>query len=163
MPARIVIVLSLLLACQIGIAKTFKVEALSPLDLKYMQDQRDFIDQTARRHLGSQLNGEKGHDLRLLQKLLNRQIVSRENRQGLQAMGVILGDHLKREEGLRWIIYIDKYGRSRSLAVPAQDEVIFPITMISRRAEVGNKVNVEDIYKKAQTAVAEIRKIIIVR
>jgi hypothetical protein len=163
MPARIVIVLSLLLACQVGIAETFRVEALSSVDLKYMQDQRDFIDQTARRHLGTQLNGKKDHDLRLLQKLLDQQLVNQENRQGLQAMGVILGDHLKREEGLRWVIYIDKYGRSRALAVPAQDEVIFPMTMISRRAEVGNTVNVDEIYNKAQAAVAEIRKIIIVR
>ena len=49
------------------------------------------------------------------------------------------------------------------LAIPTQDEVIFPMTMISRRAEVGNTVNVDEIYKKAQAAVADIRKIIIVR
>ena len=163
MPARIVITLYLLLACQVGIAQTFRVEALSSIDLKYMQDQRDYIDQTARRHIGTQLNGEKDHDLRLLQKLLDQQLVKPENRKGLQAMGVILGDHLKREENLKWIIYIDKYGRSRALAIPERDEVIFPITMISRRAEVGNKVNVDAIYNKAQAAVAEIRKIIIVR
>ena len=163
MPARITILVYLLLTCQNGIAEAFRVEALSAIDLKYMHDQRDLIDQAARRHLGSQFSGEKDHDLRLLQKLLDQQIVKQENRQGLQAMGVVLGDHLKREENLKWVIYTDKYGRSRALAVPKQDEVIFPMTMISRRAEVGNSVNVEEIYKKAQAAVTEIRKIIIVR
>ena len=163
MPTRIAITLCLMLTCSLAMAQTFRVEALSPVDLAFMQDQRDFIDNTARRHLGSQLNGQKDHDLRLLQALLDQELIDRENSQGLQAMGVVLGDHLKKEEGLTWIVYSDKYGRSRALAVPKQDEVIFPITMISRRAEVGNTVDVNEIYNKAQAAVAEIRKIIIVR
>lgn len=160
---RIVILLGLMLLQQPLLADTSRVEALSSIDLKFMQDQRDFIDDVARRQLGLQLRDENDHDLRLLQALLDRQVVDQDNIRGLQAMGVILGDSLKRKEGLNWVIYVDKYGRSRALAVPGQDEVIFPITMISRRAEVGNRVNVNEIYQKAQAAVAEIRKIIVVR
>ena len=163
MPTRIAITLYLILTGSLAMAESFRVDALSSVDLKFMQDQRDFIDNTARRHLGTQLNGEKDHDLGLLQALLDDQLIGRENRQGLQAMGVVFGDHLQKEERLRWIIYTDKYGRSRALAVPNQDEVIFPMTMISRRAEVGNTVDVKELYKKAQAATAEIRKIIIVR
>lgn len=161
--ARAIIFLAVLLLQSIAFAQSYRVEELSTVDRNFMQEQRDFIDQTARRYLGSQLKGQTRHDLGVLQTLLDRELISRDNTQGLQAMGVVLGDCLQREEGLRWIVYIDQYGRSRALAVPGQDEVIFPITMISRRAEVGNKVDVDAVYKKAEAAVTEIRQIIIVR
>ncbi len=160
---RILLLTLLLTVNHSSLAQQFRVEALSEVDRKYMQDQRDNIDQLARRHLGRQFNGEKRNDLDILQKILDQQLIRPEQTQLLQAMGVILGDALKKEEKLSWIIYIDRYGRSRALAIPTQDEVIFPITMISRRAEVGNRVDVSTLYATAQAAVAEIRKIIIVR
>jgi hypothetical protein len=163
MLARIVIFIIALSLQPVVAAANFRIEQLSPVDQTYMQEQRDYIDQTARLQLGSQLNGTTEHDLRLLQRLLDRQLIGRDNTQGLQAMGVVLGDCLKREEGLSWVVYIDQHGRSRALAIPGQDEVVFPVTMISRRAEAGSKVDVNAVYDKARAAVAEIRKIIIVR
>jgi len=163
MLSRIVIFLGLMLIQLPLLAESALTESLSPIDLEYMQQQRDFIDETARLHMGTRLTGEKNNDLKLLQALLDRQLIALDNTRGLQAMGVVLGDILKNEESLNWIIYIDKYGRSRALAIPGQDEVVFPITMISRRAEVGNQVDVFEVYKKARAAVAEIRRIIVVR
>ena len=60
--------------------------------------------------------------------------------------------------GLLWVIYQDKYGRSRSLQVPGFDkDFIFPVTQVSRKAEVGIKVDVREIYKELQQAVIDIR------
>ena len=91
-------------------------------------------------------------------RLLDEKIVGREQVRELQAMGLILGEILKSEKGLSWIIYFDKYGRSRSLQVPGFDkEFIFPATQVSRKAEVGIKVQVREVYQRLEQAVVDIR------
>jgi hypothetical protein len=69
-------------------------------------------------------------------------------------MGVIMGDLLAAEFDLHWVIYEDRKGRSRALRYRESDNVIFPITMISRRREVGNQTSVADIYQKASDIIA---------
>lgn len=139
-------------------AQQWRSEALSPIDQRYMESQREVIDQLARRHFGRQLNGKRLNDLGIIQRLLDDAVVGREQVSELQAMGLILGDILKAEQGLNWVVYTDRYGRSRSLQVPGFDEdFIFPLTQISRKAEVGIKVNVQEIYRELEQAVVVIR------
>lgn len=136
---------------------------LTVIDHTYMDDQRQALDEVARRYLGRQFNGNKDNDLELMQIMLDRRLVRRDQRELLQAMGFVLGDILVKKEGLKWIIYTDNKGRSRALAIPNKDDVIFPVTMISRRYEVGAEVDVQAVYDKAQDAIADIRKRIYLR
>ncbi|MEE8059452.1 MAG: DUF3806 domain-containing protein, partial [Pseudomonadales bacterium] len=155
-----VIALLLLLGLMpIGVmAQEWRTEPLTPIDQQYMEAQRNSIDELARRYVGRQLNGKKDNDLAVIQRLLDDGIVGREQVRQLQAMGLILGGILKSEKGLQWIIYYDKYGRSRSLQVPGFDkEFIFPATQISRKVEVGIHVNVRDVYKVLEQAIIDIR------
>jgi len=50
---------------------------------------------------------------------------------------------------LHWVIYEDNIGRSRALRYRETENYLFPMTMISRRREVGNLSPVVDIYQKA--------------
>lgn len=136
---------------------------LTVIDHTYMDDQRQALDEVARRYLGRQFNGNKDNDLELMQIMLDRRLVRRDQRELLQTMGFVLGDILAKEEGLRWIIYTDNKGRSRALAIPNKDDVIFPVTMISRRYEAGASVDVQAVYDKALDAIADIRKRIYLR
>ena len=139
-------------------AQQWRTEALTPIDRQYMQDQRGTIDDLARRHFGRQLNGDKHNDLAIIQRLLDDGIVGRTQVSQLQAMGLILGGLLKSEHGLNWIVYVDQHGRSRSLQVPGfAEDFIFPTTQISRKAEVGIKVNVRDVYRELEQAIVNIR------
>ncbi len=141
------------------LAQQWRTEPLTPIDQRYMADQRDIIDELARRHFGRQLNGNKHNDLAVIQRLLDDGIVGSQQVSQLQAMGLILGALLKAEHGLTWIVYFDKYGRSRSLQVPGfEKEFIFPTTQISRRAEVGIKVNVRKVYAELEQSIEAIRK-----
>jgi hypothetical protein len=72
-------------------------------------------------------------------------------------MGVIMGDLLAAELGLRWVIYEDDLGRSRALQYKDMETVLFPITMISRRVEVGNRRPVAEIYQKAYDIIDALR------
>lgn len=127
-----------------------RVEELSKLDLTYMQQQRQLIRDIAGQRLGRYLNGQRDNDLALLQELLDRRVVKGSQTRELQAMGLIMGDHLQEELGLNWVIYVDKVGRSRALRYREGDHYLFPMTMIARRREVGNEEPVIAIYARAR-------------
>lgn len=138
-------------------AQEWRTEALSPLDQRYMETQVARIDELAMRHLNQKLAHDKS-DLKLLQELLDKGAVRNNDSETLQAMGVVMGEILKQEHGLQWGVYIDRIGRSRALEVPGTREFLFPITMISRRVEVGGTVDVAALYAKASTIVEDIRR-----
>lgn len=127
------------------------------LDKEYMKAQRASINDLSQRHLGSSFSGQKQHDLRLLQQLLDQRLVTATQTRELQAMGLIMGDLLARELGMDWVIYEDKMGRSRALRYKDSNNFLFPMTMISRRVEVDNRTPVSAIYDKAWRAIDAIR------
>jgi hypothetical protein len=134
------------------------VESLAIVDRTYMQEQRQRIDELARVNLGRQLHREKAHDLGILQALLDRRLIQPEQTLELQAMGLVMGDILALELELTWVVYEDKYGRSRALRLADTDNFLFPMTMISRRVEAGATVSVQAVYDKAYKMIAPYRK-----
>lgn len=153
---------ALLLSNSLMLQAETKQEPLSEVDLAFMDSQREAINTLTRRHFGRQLTGEKSNDFPLLQRLLDEKRIAKEDIKTLQAMGIIFGDIIAKEQALRWTIYIDKYGRSRALAIPKQRDVIFPVTMISRRIQAGADVNIEELYQKALKSIQFIRQQIVV-
>ena len=140
-----------------SLSQEWRSEPLSPIDRQYIDKQFESIDSLARSKLGRQLNGQKNNDLQVLQLLLDRNIIPKDQVAKLQAMGIVLGRLLKEQNGLNWVIYIDKVGRSRALQVLGIKEFIFPATQISRLAEVGLKVDVSKVYAELEQAVLDIR------
>ncbi|MEH6558675.1 MAG: DUF3806 domain-containing protein [Oceanicoccus sp.] len=139
-------------------AQALRTEPVSPIDRQFMQDQHDSIDDLARRNFGRQLNGHKDNDFAIMQRLLDENIVTASQKAKLQAMGLILGNILQSQYGLNWIVYFDKYGRSRSLQVPGYDrDFIFPVTQVSRKAEVGIRVNIAEVYQELEQSIVNIR------
>lgn len=126
-----------------------RIGELSNLDIQFMQQQRQIIQDIATINLGRQFTGNTEQDIDLLQTLLDRQLVRSDQVRELQAMGVILGDLLAADLDMHWVIYEDSEGRSRALRYEESDNYLFPITMIARRREVGNLTPVSDIYQKA--------------
>lgn len=135
-------------------AQTPGISDLSALDRQYLEIQQQAIDDLARRHLGRQLNHNTENNLSILQALLDRQLVRPGQTQVLQSMGVVLGNRLATDLSMHWVIAEDRYGRSRALRLGLTDNLLFPITMISRRAEVGAQVSTRAIYQKARDIMA---------
>ena len=69
----------------------------------------------------------------------------------------VLGDLLAADLGMHWVIYEDKYGRSRALRYGQSEEYLFPVTMISRRQEADNQTPVVDIYQKAHDIIDAVK------
>lgn len=121
-------------------------------DKKHFERQRQRIDDVARSKLGTQVRGDK-RDLETLQRIIHRGLFKKEQRLELQAMGVVLGDLLAKELGLSWHIYEDSVGRSRALCVQDTLDCLYPVTMLSRRIEVGLMPNVQEIYDYAVSTI----------
>ncbi|MEM0954272.1 MAG: DUF3806 domain-containing protein [Pseudomonadota bacterium] len=130
-----------------------RISELTRIDRDYLERQRDAVDDLARRRLGRQLRGEKRNDLEVLQLLLDRHAVDPSDTSTLQAMGIVMGDRLGDELGLHWVIYEDRLGRTRALRYRDGDALLYPVTMISRRIEVGARADVAAIYAKAAAAI----------
>ena len=128
---------------------------LTNVDWQFMAQQRETMQDLAMMNLGRQFNGDRNLDLELLQALLDKQLVRPDQVRELQAMGVIMGDLLAAELGMRWVLYEDNVGRSRALRYQKSDILLFPITMIARRREAGNMTSVVEINQNASNIIAK--------
>ncbi len=149
--------LCLLLPCALAMAQEPRIAELSYLDRQFMVQQRALLEELTATHFGRRFNGQREHDLELLQLLLDKRLVLPQQTQELQAMGVIMGDLLAAELNLRWVVYEDKLGRSRALEDALSDTYLFPMSMISRRREADNLTPVAEIYARAARIVADNR------
>lgn len=120
---------------------------LSWMDNNHMKQQRTVIDDIARLDLGAQLNGNLA-DLEVLQRIIYRGLIKKDERVKLQAMGIVLGDVFVHELGLKWTVFEDKYGRTKAACIAKTEHCLFPVTMLSRRMEVGLLPNVKEIYEE---------------
>ncbi|MEH6549506.1 MAG: DUF3806 domain-containing protein [Pseudomonadales bacterium] len=141
------LLLSSLVQADIGLSEV-KIEALSPLDITYMAQQRQTIADLVGRHTGSRLKGSEV-DIPNLQLLIDRRIIKPADQAQMQALGLTLGDVLANKLDMRWIVYIDRRGRSKALRLSNTNNYLFPITMLSRRANGGADISVREIYDKA--------------
>lgn len=147
------VILMALLALPLAAERPPEVSSMSQLDREFMQQQRGRIDDIARSELGRQINGDKDNDLDILQDLVDRRLVRADQTLELQAMGFVLGDLLAEDLGMKWVIYEDRYGRSRALRLGQSDNFLFPVTMISRRIEAGAPVSVIAVFDKARNMI----------
>jgi hypothetical protein len=77
--------------------------------------------------------------------------LSPDNITGWQALGVVFGDVLSEVVGLPWGEIADEYGTDPCLVISAaNDAVVFPMTMLSKRVERGEAIGRETITQLLQ-------------
>jgi hypothetical protein len=141
------------------IAQRQHVSPLTAHDEKQLRSQRAKVDELARRHVGTPLSGgASADDLRILQEILDKQVLSRDQTWELQALGVALGDVMAEQLGLRWVVVEDRLGRSRALRFRESENLVFPVTMISKRVEGNVRFRVAELFEKTSTQVDEFAR-----
>jgi hypothetical protein len=125
----------------------FTIDELRWVDNGFLERQRTVIDEIGRSNFGTRVRKDTS-DLRLLQRILDEDLVNQTQIVELQAMGVVLGDVYVKELGLEWKVYLDQDGKSRAVCLPKTTHCLFPVTMISKRATLGVKPNIQELYKK---------------
>ena len=71
-----------------------------------MEQRQQELNSLAQMSMGRSFGHGRDSDLRLIQEILDRKLVKKDEIAKLQAMGIIMGEHLRRENGLRWVIAI---------------------------------------------------------
>lgn len=134
-----------------------RFSALGEPDRRYLDQQRERVQALARRHVGTLPRGGSLDDLRVLQEILDRAGLAPDAGAELQALGVVLGDVLAARQGLDWVVYHDALGRSRVLRMGDTEVLVFPVTMISKRVELGVPFTVRDLYHQTVREIADSR------
>jgi hypothetical protein len=132
--------------------------ALGKDDVAHMDRQRALVAKLAE---GLGLRGglqRNKADLPVLQKIIDSQRLQASQTWELQSLGIVLGDVIAREQGLQWVIVVDKYGRDPALRYKQTSNLAFPLTMISKRIEDRKKVDVEALYQGVSDYVARFGK-----
>jgi uncharacterized protein DUF3806 len=84
-------------------------------------------------------------DIRVLQRILDDQLLAPDQTYALQCLGVVFGRVLAKQAGLHWIVVEDEYGRDPALQYAGTSLILFPLTMISKRVEQGQEVDVGEL------------------
>jgi hypothetical protein len=94
--------------------------------------------------LGS-LNGT-AQDLTILQKAVDDLIAPITDSLMWQSLGIVFGRVLANEIGLEWVMVSDEYGCDPALRYPSSTTLLFPLTMISKRIERGERPDVQGLF-----------------
>lgn len=117
---------------------------------------RAWVDARSREVAGEGLDGGLG-DLARLNAILGSGRFGPEDTVALQALGLALGEVLASEfDGFAWWTVEDNYGRDPCLRYLETSLVLFPRTMISKRVEDGEEVDVARLYTGIEAEVARI-------
>ena len=93
------------------------------------------------------LKGDKS-DLKVLQNLVDRKAIGREDVRGLQSLGIVFGDVLVNEYGLSWVSYEDDVGTSKALRWKKTENYVFPVTLFSKRVQFKENINMTGVFEE---------------
>jgi hypothetical protein len=112
------------------------------------------------RHVGRSLANDDT-DLDAIQYLLDRPVLDAGQTYELQCLGIVLGRRLVPAiEGLAWCVVEDEYGVDPALRYLDTSLILFPLTMISKRVEAGEHVNVRAMFEGVRARVAELAEVV---
>ena len=106
---------------------------------------KEIIDLIARRLGILKLKGDQS-DLKVLQDLVDRKAIRRDDVRGLQGLGIVFGDVLVNEFGLDWVSYEDDIGISKALRWKKTENYVFPVTMFSKRVQFKEDINMRGVF-----------------
>lgn len=131
-------------------AEVVTIKDLGWGDLNKMEQEIASVNDLTKKKFGDIIHRDLS-DLHLLQRLIDDNWVARDDYETQQAMGVVLGNIMIADfpTTLEWKVYEDKLGRSRAICAKKTNECLFPVTMLSRRMEVGSKPDVKKVYDDA--------------
>jgi len=121
------------------------LSALTDDDLKQLDDQRAVVTRYLDADNLKKYETAPGK-LGTLRALLEAEVFEPLQTYELQCLGIVLGDVFVQNMGFHWIMAEDEYGRDPAIQYEDTSVILFPRTMISKRLERGETVDVFDLY-----------------
>jgi hypothetical protein len=134
-----------------------RIGPLSPEDVQRLDKQRGvitrFLSDDDSREKYQKVAGKLG----TLRTLLEQKKFQPTQTYELQSMGVVLGDAFVQEMGMEWVMVEDKHGPDPAVRLPGTSVILFPLTMISKRVERGETVDVFDLFNGVADQIDQIK------
>ena len=134
-----------------------EISQLLPPDFERLETQRAEI----KRHIVASDLGKfetTQGKLAALRAVINASLYTPEQTFELQCMGVVLGDAFVQELGCDWAIVEDDYGRDPALKFEGTSILLFPLTMISKRIEKGEDVDVFEVFNGVADRIRDLKE-----
>jgi Domain of unknown function (DUF3806) len=130
---------------------------LSPKDGARLERQRAVVSAAAKQRYGTAALTRTKRDLPVLQRLIDDKAFRKSQTYQLQCLGVAFGDVLASELLLRWVMVTDEYGTDPTLRFKDTPLNVNALSMISKRVERDEAVNVSELLRitREQLAVYE--------
>jgi len=144
------ILLSFISSCskpQMAPSLTAKFNELSDADRVRLDQQRALVAATAKQKYGTNGLTKTVADLPVLQRLIDDKAFNKTQTYELQSLGIAFGDVLASELPLSWTIVTDEYGTDPTLRYKDRSVNINALTMISKRVERGEVVNLVQLLQ----------------
>jgi Domain of unknown function (DUF3806) len=93
----------------------------------------------------------------LLDTILKSNWIESQETEKLQSLGITLGDIFVQDMNFIWVEVEDEYGNDPAIQLPDTTIILFPMTMISKRIEGGEEVDIYDLYEGLKKKVKEIK------
>jgi Domain of unknown function (DUF3806) len=93
-----------------------------------------------------------------LRELLQRKQFAPSQTYELQCMGIVLGDAFVQKLGMEWVTVTDEHGSDPAVRLPGTSLIIYPLTMISKRVERGEAVDIFDLFNGIADQIDELKK-----
>lgn len=136
---------------------TQRIEAPTEQDIERIAQQLLHAQEVVLEATGSSLSGGMA-DLALLQRVLDFKFLEPEATYSLQALGIAFGKvFVENNAYYDWWMVEDEYGRDPAIRYKETTLLVFPQTMLSKRIEDGDEVEVEAMYAGLCEQLEEIR------
>ena len=132
--------------------------ALSRDEIARLDQQRSLIAAELNRRYGIVSLAGSDRDLAPLQRLLDDHVFTGSQTYELQCLGVAFGDVLASQLPLHWVIITDEYGSDPTLRLGDTSININALTMISKRVEKGEPVDLSKLLEQTRAAVSRAEK-----
>jgi|SRR5215471_2063424 len=135
-----------------------RVTPLSDVDSQRLRDQRAVVE----KYLSDESSRTKYKtapgNLGTIRAILNGNVFKPTETHKLQCLGVVLGDAFVLDLRMEWVMVEDGQGRDPALRLPGTSVLLFPLTMISKRIERGEKVDVFELFNGVAAEVEVARR-----
>jgi hypothetical protein len=131
---------------------------LSLDDVARLDKQRAVVASAAKGRYGAPRLVRSKDDLPILQRLIDDKVFGETQTYELQCLGVAFGDVLASDMPLRWVMVTDEFGTDPTLRFKDTSIQVNALTMISKRVERGERVNLAKLVRINREQVSRMEK-----
>lgn len=123
-----------------------KLTDLTDADEQRLRDQRAVVEAYLANEKSKRNYQTAVGKLGTIRAILAANVFKPDQTYELQCLGIVLGDTFVQELEMEWIMVEDENGRDPAVRMPGTTIILFPLTMISKRVERGEPIDVFKIF-----------------